>query len=64
MRFKIDENMPLEAASLFETAGHLCATVFEEDLNGHTDAEVACAEYLANPSNMKPYLEIRGILGL
>lgn len=40
MRFKIDENLPVEVAGLFIRAGYECSTVSEEKLNGHPDSEV------------------------
>ena len=41
MLFKIDENMPLEAVELLHQAGHLAHTVFDEQLAGHPDSNVA-----------------------
>lgn len=39
-RFKLDENLPREAASLLEQAGHNVDTVANENLVGHPDAEI------------------------
>ena len=43
MLFKIDENMPVEAVDLLGNAGHLAHTVFDEQLAGHPDPNVAAA---------------------
>jgi len=46
-RFKLDENLPRDAAALFGAAGHDVQTVLDEDLGGKPDRdviEVACAE--------------------
>ncbi len=37
LRFKIDENLPTEAAALIQAAGHECHTVFDEGLAGTPD---------------------------
>ncbi len=37
MKFKVDENLPIEAADLLRLAGHEADTVGEEDLNGTED---------------------------
>ena len=41
MRFKFDENMPVEAAELFRNAGHDAATVLEQSLGGQPDPNIA-----------------------
>ena len=41
MRFKIDENLPIEAAQLLSQAGHEAATVHAEHLVGSPDEGVA-----------------------
>ena len=38
MRFKLDENMPPEAATVLRWAGHDAHTVHDESLSGATDA--------------------------
>ncbi len=38
---KIDENLPLEVADLFRTAGHDATTVGDERLGGRPDATLA-----------------------
>ena len=43
MRFKTDENLPVEVARLFTSHGHDATTVEEQDLGGTTDPEVAAA---------------------
>lgn len=42
-RFKIDENVPLDAALLFTAAGLACHTVYDEALGGAPDPDVAAA---------------------
>lgn len=41
MRFKIDENLPLDVADLLKRAGHDATTIFEERLGGCSDAKVS-----------------------
>jgi len=41
MRFKIDENLPLQAAELLRTAGHDAATVLEQQMGGTDDATLS-----------------------
>ncbi len=41
MRFKLDENLPIELAELFRRSGHDAQTVFDEGLAGAEDAEIA-----------------------
>jgi len=43
MKFKLDENLPAEAATLLANAGHDVATVLAERLGGHADPELAAA---------------------
>lgn len=43
MKFKIDENLPSEAAQVLRQAGHDAATVFEQNLSGGFDPEIALA---------------------
>lgn len=44
MRFKIDENVPIEAAELLRVAGYTdCHTVYDERLAGAPDAALANA---------------------
>jgi predicted nuclease of predicted toxin-antitoxin system len=40
LRFKLDENMPGQAAVLLRTAGHDVRTVLEQQLGGRPDAHV------------------------
>jgi len=40
MKFKIDENLPLEFAEVLQAAGHDAVTVLEDALSGVTDLEV------------------------
>lgn len=41
MRFKVDENLPVEAAELLQRAGHDATTVVGQHLGGKGDSEVA-----------------------
>ena len=41
MRFKIDENLPVEAADLLQAAGHEATTIHDEHLVGQPDPNVA-----------------------
>jgi len=40
MKFKLDENLPLEIADLFQQAGHDADTVQSEGLSGASDSEI------------------------
>ena len=41
MRFKIDENLPLEAATTLRQAGFDAETVWDEALSGAADERIA-----------------------
>jgi predicted nuclease of predicted toxin-antitoxin system len=41
MRFKIDENLPIDAAKSLREAGHDVFTVFDQDLRGARDDTLA-----------------------
>jgi len=41
MRFKTDENLPVEVADLLRAAGHDAHTVFDESLSGRPDSNIA-----------------------
>ena len=41
MKFKIDENLPVEIAEVFEKHGHDAMTVFQEQLVGAPDSHIA-----------------------
>lgn len=41
MRFKIDENLPVDAAELLRAAGHEADMVHDEHLSGHPDPDIA-----------------------
>jgi len=41
MRFKLDENMPIEVAELLNSNGHNASTVLDEQINGAIDAKIA-----------------------
>jgi predicted nuclease of predicted toxin-antitoxin system len=41
MKFKVDENLPIEAAEMLQQGGHDAATVLEQHLGGSDDAQLA-----------------------
>lgn len=41
MKFKTDENLPVDVAELLRAAGHDAETVVEQQLGGHPDTDVA-----------------------
>lgn len=41
MEFKVDENLPVEAADLLRQVGYDAATVFEQHLEGWSDSDIA-----------------------
>ena len=41
MKFKVDENLPIEAAELLGQAGHDAVTVLEQELGGRADPDIA-----------------------
>ncbi len=41
MRFKIDENLHEEVAELLRSNGHDAVTVFDQEMRGHSDPELA-----------------------
>lgn len=41
MRFKIDENLPVEAADILQQAGHNVETVHSEEINGINDQRLS-----------------------
>lgn len=41
MRFKIDENLPIDLASLLRNNGHDAETVHDEDMTGASDPDIA-----------------------
>lgn len=50
MRFKVDENLPVEAAELLRTAGHDAITIVDQRMSGESDPQVAAvckSEYRA-----------------
>jgi predicted nuclease of predicted toxin-antitoxin system len=40
VRFKIDENLPIEVAELLRSAGHDALTVFDQKLIGESDSRI------------------------
>ena len=40
MKFKIDENLPVEAAAVLQHAGHDALTVHDQELSGASDPEL------------------------
>jgi len=43
MKFKIDENLPIEVAEILVNAGHDAVTVWDEHLVGASDTAIAAA---------------------
>ena len=41
MRFKLDENLPVELADMFREVGHDALTVLDQDLMGAQDSDIA-----------------------
>ena len=41
MKFKVDENLPIEVAGMLRHAGHDAVTVLEQNLGGSTDTQLA-----------------------
>jgi len=41
LRFKVDENLPVEVVALLAAAGHQADTVIDERLGGASDADLA-----------------------
>ncbi len=41
MKFKVDENLPVEVADLLRQVGHDAVTVFEQHLEGSPDCDIA-----------------------
>jgi len=41
MKFKVDENLPVEAAELIEKEGYDAVTVWDQNLGGATDENIA-----------------------
>lgn len=41
MKFKVDENLPIDATDLLRQMGHLADTVVQEQLRGSPDADIA-----------------------
>jgi predicted nuclease of predicted toxin-antitoxin system len=41
MRFKIDENLPIEVADLLRQAGYEASTIYDQNLVGEVDENIA-----------------------
>ena len=41
MRFKLDENLPIQLKGMFTESGHDAVTVLEQGMGGATDSDVA-----------------------
>lgn len=41
MKFKIDENLPIEAAEMLRQEGHDALTIFDQNMSGEADAQIA-----------------------
>ena len=46
MRFKLDENLPLELKRLFTESGHDAVTVLDQGMGGAADSQVASVCFL------------------
>lgn len=40
MKFKVDENLPIEVAELLQESGHDAATVLDQQMSGETDTSL------------------------
>jgi predicted nuclease of predicted toxin-antitoxin system len=61
-KFKVDENLPVEAAELLRQAGHDAITVLEEELEGSHDSSIAAIcqqEHRALVTLDKDFADIR-----
>lgn len=61
MRFKIDENLPIEVAALLVQAGHSATTVYDEALDGAVDDQLALACQRENRTLLTPDLDFADI---
>jgi predicted nuclease of predicted toxin-antitoxin system len=41
MKFKVDENLPVETTTLLKAAGHDALSVFDQDLEGKADSQIS-----------------------
>lgn len=41
MKFKVDENLPIEVAELLQESGHDAVTVLDQQMSGETDTSLA-----------------------
>lgn len=48
MKFKVDENLPIDAAVLLKNAGHDALTVHDEKLTGCQDTDIAAVCAIEN----------------
>jgi predicted nuclease of predicted toxin-antitoxin system len=62
MRFKLDENLPPEAAELLRQEGHDARTVFEQGMRSRTDSEVLNAAQAEKRAVLSLDLDISNIL--
>lgn len=62
MKFKIDENLPKEAAQLLASAGHDALTVLDQELGGQPDQQISAvckSESRALITNDKDFCDVR-----
>ncbi len=64
MKFKVDENLPVEVAELLRQAGYDAATVFDEKLAGETDRTIAAVCRLEQRAIVTLDVEISGRLNI
>jgi predicted nuclease of predicted toxin-antitoxin system len=62
MRFKVDENLPPDAAEVLRQEGHEVLTVFDQGLRNHTDPEVIAACQRENLTLLSLDLDFSNIL--
>lgn len=61
MRFKIDENMPVESATILNEAGHDALTIHDQRMVGEADAKVATVYKLERRALVTPDLDFADI---
>ncbi|MGD2216064.1 MAG: DUF5615 family PIN-like protein [Gemmatimonadales bacterium] len=59
MKFKIDENVPAEVTGLLRDEDHEATTVFDQQLGGAPDADIA-ATCSANSGHSLPLMRVSG----
>ena len=52
MKFKIDENLPVEAAPIIRQAGHDATTLLDQGMRGVPDSEIAAVAAGLTPNEI------------